>query len=164
MSSGRHTLGVGGDTSEGTKEAAVTTHLGALHCEASGIQALPDCSHSVAQAQCQLNRLALAHALRPHRRHVPHRSPHSPAPSLHSRESPSSLSPHFSHSPLYSRQALSTTSVVRGDYARMQLFGRLVADPEVRASRNGKDYILYTVATKDPQGPPAEEGGGESLA
>ena len=32
----------------------------------------------------------------------------------------------------------------------MQLLGRLVADPEVRSTRNGKDFLRYTLATQDP--------------
>jgi len=40
----------------------------------------------------------------------------------------------------------------------MQLIGRLIADPEQRTTKNGKDYIKYTVATNDPLGPPAEDG------
>lgn len=40
----------------------------------------------------------------------------------------------------------------------MQLIGRLVADPETRTTRNGKDYAKYTVATNDPLGPPGENG------
>ena len=42
----------------------------------------------------------------------------------------------------------------------MQLLGRLVADPETRQTRAGKDYVRYVVATTDPLGPPGEEGGG----
>lgn len=42
--------------------------------------------------------------------------------------------------------------------SRIQLIGRLVADPEVRTTRAGKDYIRYAVATTDPLGPPAEDG------
>lgn len=40
----------------------------------------------------------------------------------------------------------------------MQLLGRLVADPEARTTRNGKEYVKYTVATSDPAGPPGEDG------
>lgn len=40
----------------------------------------------------------------------------------------------------------------------MQLIGRLIADPETRTTRGGKDYVKYTVATNDPAGPPAEDG------
>ncbi|UZJ51302.1 hypothetical protein CBS101457_000622 [Exobasidium rhododendri] len=46
----------------------------------------------------------------------------------------------------------------RLDISRMQLIGRLVADPEQRTTKNGKDYVKYTVATNDPPGPPAEDG------
>ncbi|EPQ27557.1 uncharacterized protein PFL1_04695 [Pseudozyma flocculosa PF-1] len=52
-----------------------------------------------------------------------------------------------------------STSAVRNDLARMQVLGRLAADPEVRSTKNGKDYVRYTVATTDPPaGPPAENG------
>ncbi|CAO1622383.1 unnamed protein product [Jaminaea pallidilutea] len=44
------------------------------------------------------------------------------------------------------------------DYARMQLLGRLIADPETRTTRSGKDYVRYTLATNDPAGPPGEDG------
>jgi single-stranded DNA-binding protein len=40
----------------------------------------------------------------------------------------------------------------------MQLLGRLIADPETRATRSGKDYVRYTLATNDPVGPPGEDG------
>lgn len=53
--------------------------------------------------------------------------------------------------------AFSTSASAR-DVARIQLVGRLVADPEVKATRSGKDYVSYTVATTDPVGPPAEDG------
>jgi hypothetical protein len=38
------------------------------------------------------------------------------------------------------------------------LIGRLVAPPEVRESRNGKEYLRYVLATTDPLGPPNEDG------
>ena len=40
----------------------------------------------------------------------------------------------------------------------MQLLGRLTADPEVRTTRAGKEYVRYTLATNDPAGPPGEDG------
>jgi hypothetical protein len=60
---------------------------------------------------------------------------------------------YLSHSP----QALSSTSA-RLDLSRMQLIGRLTADPETRTTRNGKDYAKYTIGTNDPSGPPLENG------
>ncbi|KAL9936714.1 hypothetical protein V8E36_004782 [Tilletia maclaganii] len=51
-----------------------------------------------------------------------------------------------------------SSSASAADVARIQLIGRLVADPEVKATRSGKDYVSYTVATTDPLGPPAEDG------
>lgn len=40
----------------------------------------------------------------------------------------------------------------------MTLIGRLVASPEVRESRNGKEYLRYVLATTDQPGPPNEDG------
>lgn len=38
------------------------------------------------------------------------------------------------------------------------MIGRLVAPPEVRESRHGKEYLRYTLATNDLPGPPNEDG------
>ncbi|WFD36309.1 lipoyl synthase [Malassezia cuniculi] len=54
------------------------------------------------------------------------------------------------------KRAFSTSSAAQ--LARMQLIGRLVASPETRLSRTGKEYLRYTVATSDPLGPPNEDG------
>ncbi|EST09163.1 Primosome PriB/single-strand DNA-binding [Kalmanozyma brasiliensis GHG001] len=51
-----------------------------------------------------------------------------------------------------------STSAVRNDLARMQVLGRLAADPELKSTKNGKDYVRYTVATSDPPTGPAEDG------
>lgn len=51
-----------------------------------------------------------------------------------------------------------STSAVRRDLARMQVMGRLVADPEIKETKTGKDYVRYTVATTDPSSGPAEDG------
>lgn len=51
-----------------------------------------------------------------------------------------------------------STSAVRNDLARMQVLGRLAADPELKTTKNGKDYVRYTVATSDPPTGPAEDG------
>lgn len=40
----------------------------------------------------------------------------------------------------------------------MQVLGRLAADPELKQTRTGKDYVRYTVATSDPPSGPAEDG------
>ncbi|KAE8223758.1 hypothetical protein CF319_g3259 [Tilletia indica] len=56
------------------------------------------------------------------------------------------------------RAASFSTTASAADIARIQLIGRLVADPEVKATRSGKDYVSYTVATTDPLGPPSEDG------
>ena len=47
--------------------------------------------------------------------------------------------------------------------ARMTLIGRLGAAPERRQTKNGKDFLIYKVATTDPL-PPPREGSGESEA
>ncbi|SPC68190.1 uncharacterized protein UHOD_07247 [Ustilago sp. UG-2017b] len=54
-------------------------------------------------------------------------------------------------------RAFSTTATAR-DLARMQVLGRLAADPELKTTRNGKDFVRYTVATSDPPSGPAEDG------
>lgn len=51
-----------------------------------------------------------------------------------------------------------STTAVRNDLARMQVLGRLAADPELKSTKNGKDYVRYTVATSDPPTGPAEDG------
>lgn len=53
----------------------------------------------------------------------------------------------FSSSPSFSR-----------DMARMTLIGRLGAAPERRQTRNGKDFVIYKVATTDPYIAPKEGG------
>ncbi|KDN46645.1 hypothetical protein K437DRAFT_246438 [Tilletiaria anomala UBC 951] len=45
-------------------------------------------------------------------------------------------------------RALSTTAS-RSNLARMQIMGRLVADPEIKTSVNGKEFTSYVVATTD---------------
>ena len=42
-----------------------------------------------------------------------------------------------------------STSARRADLARITLIGRLVADPEVKSTVNGKEFAAYTVATTD---------------
>ncbi|SPO23921.1 uncharacterized protein UTRI_03545_B [Ustilago trichophora] len=52
-----------------------------------------------------------------------------------------------------------STSAIRQDLARMQVLGRLAADPELKTTKNGKDYVRYTVATSDPPtSGPTEDG------
>lgn len=43
--------------------------------------------------------------------------------------------------------------------ARMTLIGRLGAAPERRQTKNGKDFLIYKVATTDPLPPPREGSG-----
>ncbi|CBQ69478.1 conserved hypothetical protein [Sporisorium reilianum SRZ2] len=59
---------------------------------------------------------------------------------------------------LVSGARMLSTSAVRNDLARMQVLGRLAADPELKTTKNGKDYVRYTVATSDPPTGPAEDG------
>ncbi|WFD29377.1 lipoyl synthase [Malassezia sp. CBS 17886] len=58
--------------------------------------------------------------------------------------------------PTIRSRAFSTTPSAA--LSRVSLIGRLVAPPEVRESRNGKEYLRYVVATTDPLGPPNEDG------
>ncbi|SNX86367.1 uncharacterized protein MEPE_05076 [Melanopsichium pennsylvanicum] len=52
-----------------------------------------------------------------------------------------------------------STTAMRNDLARMQVLGRLAADPELKTTKNGKDYVRYTVATSDPPtSGPTEDG------
>ncbi|PWN41524.1 nucleic acid-binding protein [Ceraceosorus guamensis] len=55
-------------------------------------------------------------------------------------------------------RACFSSSATARDLARMQLLGRLTADPEIRPTKAGKEYARYTVATTDPLGPPDENG------
>lgn len=53
-------------------------------------------------------------------------------------------------------QTFSTSPVASRDMARMTLIGRLGGQPEKRTTKNGKDFLLYKVATSDPYLPPKE--------
>ncbi|CCU98203.1 unnamed protein product [Malassezia sympodialis ATCC 42132] len=54
--------------------------------------------------------------------------------------------------------ARSFSSTPSAALSRVTLIGRLVASPEVRESRNGKEYLRYVIATNDMPGPPNEDG------
>ncbi|KAL8293652.1 hypothetical protein RQP46_000353 [Phenoliferia psychrophenolica] len=53
-----------------------------------------------------------------------------------------------------------STSRASADYAKMSLIGRIGATPEVKTNKNGKEFLVYTVATSDPY-IPAKEGAPE---
>ena len=40
----------------------------------------------------------------------------------------------------------------------MSLIGRIGSDPEVKVNKNGKQFLVYKVATSDPYIPPKEGG------
>ncbi|ORY60391.1 putative single-stranded DNA binding protein [Leucosporidium creatinivorum] len=47
-------------------------------------------------------------------------------------------------------RAFSSTPATARDMARMTLIGRLGGVPEKRTTKNGKDFLIYKVATTDP--------------
>ncbi|CDO74288.1 hypothetical protein BN946_scf184663.g9 [Trametes cinnabarina] len=55
-----------------------------------------------------------------------------------------------------SSRAFSTTASRSADMAKLLLIGRLGKDPEVRYTKNDKEYIAYTVATTNTT--PTAEG------
>ncbi|SGY13933.1 BQ5605_C010g06005 [Microbotryum silenes-dioicae] len=54
-------------------------------------------------------------------------------------------------------RAFSQSAVSARDLARVTLIGRLGAAPERRQTKNGKDFLMYKVATRDAM-LPAQEG------
>ncbi|WFD42353.1 ssDNA-binding protein, mitochondrial [Malassezia psittaci] len=54
--------------------------------------------------------------------------------------------------------ARSFSSTSAAQLARVNLIGRLIAQPEQRQTRNGKSFARYVIATNDPPGPPNEDG------
>ncbi|SCZ89617.1 BZ3500_MvSof-1268-A1-R1_Chr9g10489 [Microbotryum saponariae] len=54
-------------------------------------------------------------------------------------------------------RAFSQSAVSARDLARVTLIGRLGGAPEKRQTKNGKDFLIYKVATNDPM-LPAPEG------
>ncbi|GHJ86924.1 hypothetical protein NliqN6_3326 [Naganishia liquefaciens] len=58
---------------------------------------------------------------------------------------------------LVQARAFSSTPVAR-DLARVNLIGRLTADPEVRRTKNDKDYVSYSIAVGQGYSAPDENG------
>ncbi|KAI0637924.1 hypothetical protein C8Q77DRAFT_1088471 [Trametes polyzona] len=54
-----------------------------------------------------------------------------------------------------SSRAFSTTSSRSADMAKLLLIGRLGRDPDLRYTKNNKEYVSYTIATTNST-PPAE--------
>ncbi|KAI9448372.1 hypothetical protein H4582DRAFT_83999 [Lactarius indigo] len=56
-------------------------------------------------------------------------------------------------------RALSTTASRSSDLSKLILIGRLGKDPEVRTTKSDKEYVSYTVATRNyPPPPPGPDG------
>ncbi|KAI5479537.1 hypothetical protein MNV49_003479 [Pseudohyphozyma bogoriensis] len=58
--------------------------------------------------------------------------------------------------PLVNSTRAFSTSRVAADVAKMTLVGRLVGEPAVRSTKNGKEFLTYKVATRDPYVAPKE--------
>ncbi|KAF8529944.1 hypothetical protein JB92DRAFT_551427 [Gautieria morchelliformis] len=50
-----------------------------------------------------------------------------------------------------------TASSRHADMAKLTLIGRLGKDPQVKTTSNDKEYVLYTVATRNAPPPPNED-------
>ncbi|GJJ10081.1 hypothetical protein Clacol_004307 [Clathrus columnatus] len=46
----------------------------------------------------------------------------------------------------------------KDDMAKLTLVGRLGKDPVIRTTSNDREYVVYTVATRNHQRPPREDG------
>ncbi|KAF9569401.1 hypothetical protein CPC08DRAFT_602107, partial [Agrocybe pediades] len=51
-----------------------------------------------------------------------------------------------------------STSSSRANLARLTLIGRLVKDPETRLTKNQKEFVMYTVVTRNAASPPDANG------
>lgn len=88
-----------------------------------------------------------------------------PPPRLAHPRHPRKLTPTHQHRPpcgadlfpLCRMQAFSS-SAAASDVSRLTLVGRLGTTPEVRQTKNGKDFLIYKVATRDPYRAPVEGG------
>jgi len=56
-------------------------------------------------------------------------------------------------------RAFSTSVPRAADLAKLTLVGRLIRDPEVRQTRNDKEFVTYTVATQNYPPPPPDANG-----
>ncbi|KAG5716060.1 hypothetical protein E4T56_gene10796 [Termitomyces sp. T112] len=56
-------------------------------------------------------------------------------------------------------RAFSTTSSRAADLAKLTLIGYLARDPETRHTKNEREYVVYTVATKNYPPPPPDANG-----
>ncbi|PPR03871.1 hypothetical protein CVT26_000869 [Gymnopilus dilepis] len=57
-----------------------------------------------------------------------------------------------------SARAFSTTSSRASDLSKLVLIGHLAKDPESRLTKTEREFIAYTVATKNPAPPPDANG------
>ncbi|KAF8351201.1 hypothetical protein F5887DRAFT_196839 [Amanita rubescens] len=56
-------------------------------------------------------------------------------------------------------RAFSTSSARASDLSKLNLIGTLVRDPEIRLSKNEKEYVSYVVATQNYPPPPPDING-----
>ncbi|KAG6866502.1 hypothetical protein C0991_003046 [Blastosporella zonata] len=56
-------------------------------------------------------------------------------------------------------RAFSSTSSRASDLAKLTLVGNLIKDPEVRQTKNDREYVVYTVATTNYPPPPPDANG-----
>lgn len=73
-----------------------------------------------------------------------------------------SLPPRSSCAPRSLALQAFSTSRPSADYAKLSLIGRIGAEPVLKQNKNGKDFLVYKVATSDPYIPAKE--GGQSLS
>ncbi|KDR83449.1 hypothetical protein GALMADRAFT_219276 [Galerina marginata CBS 339.88] len=58
----------------------------------------------------------------------------------------------------FSARAFSTSSSRASDLSKLVLIGHLAKDPEARQTKNDKEFITYTVATRNAPPPPDANG------